>query len=47
MFESLFKYPKVLAHHVEGPAADERQRFLKHRAHRGAARNTLLRKGNF
>jgi len=43
MFESLFKYPTVLARHVEGPAADERQRFLLHRANEGAARGTLLR----
>jgi integrase/recombinase XerD len=43
MFESLFKYPTVLARHVEGPAADDRQRFLHHRANEGAARNTLLR----
>lgn len=43
MFESLFKYPSVLARHVEGPAADERQRFLLHRANEGAARGTLLR----
>ena len=43
MFESLFKYPTVLARHVEGPAADERQRFLLHRANEGAALGTLLR----
>jgi len=43
MFESLFNYPTVLARHVEGPAADERKRFLLHRANAGAARGTLLR----
>ena len=42
MFQTLFKYPRVLAHHLEGPAADERQRFLIHRAKEGAARGTLL-----
>jgi hypothetical protein len=43
MFETLFKYPHVLARHREGPAADGRQRFLIYRANEGAARNTLLR----
>ena len=43
MFETLFKYPRVLARHREGPATDERRRFLIHRANEGAARNTLLR----
>lgn len=43
MFETLFKYPRVLARHREGPAADERRRFLIYRANEGAARNTLLR----
>ena len=40
MFESLFQYPTVLARHLEGPAADERQRFysieptkVQHAAH--------------
>lgn len=41
MFETLFKYPRILARHRGGPAADERQRFLVHRAHEGAARSTL------
>lgn len=40
MFESLFQYPTVVARHREGPAADERQRFLLHRANEGAARGT-------
>jgi hypothetical protein len=43
MFESLFQYPTVLARHRDGPAADERRRFLLHRAKEGAARDTLLR----
>jgi integrase/recombinase XerD len=42
MFQTLFKYPRVLSHHLEGPAADERQRFLIHRAKEGVARGTLL-----
>ncbi len=42
MFQTLFKYPRVLAHHLEGPAANERQRFLIHRAKEGATRGTLL-----
>ena len=42
MFESLFQYPTVVARHSEGPAADERQRFLLHRAKQGAAHGTLL-----
>lgn len=43
MFESLFQYPTVLARHCDGPASDERQRFLVHRAQEGAAHGTLLR----
>ena len=43
MFETLFHYPSVLARHREGPAAEERQRFLLHRANEGAAPATLLR----
>jgi integrase/recombinase XerD len=43
MFATLFNYPSVLARHSEGPAAEERQRFLVHRANQGAARSTLLR----
>ena len=31
MFESLFRYPSVLARHRDGPAAEERRRFLFHR----------------
>src|SRR5215469_5267316 len=43
MFVSLFQNPTVLARHRDGPSADERQRFLVHRAHEGAAHGTLLR----
>jgi len=42
MFETLFKHLTVLTRHREGPAAEERQRFLIHRANQGAARSTLL-----
>jgi integrase/recombinase XerD len=42
LFEMLFKYPRVLQRHREGPAADAREQFLIHRANEGAARNTLL-----
>ena len=43
MFETLFHYPSVLASHREGPAAEERRRFLLYRANEGAAPATLLR----
>ena len=43
MFERLFKYPRVLARHQEGPAAEARQRFLNHCSDQGMARATLLR----
>ena len=46
MFETLFKYLNVLARHSEGPAAEERRRFLIHRANEGAARNTLRQTAN-
>jgi integrase/recombinase XerD len=43
MFGNLFQYPSVLARHREGPAADERRRFLVHRAKEGVAPATPLR----
>lgn len=43
MFEALFVYPKVLARHQAGTAADARERYLAHCAGYGAARATLLR----
>lgn len=43
MFETLFRYPSVLNRHRNGPAADERQRFLIHQGNQGVARGTLLR----
>ena len=42
MFDTLFHYPRVLARHRDGPAAQERDRFLIHSASSGAARGTLL-----
>ena len=43
MFETLFRYPSVLNRHRNGPAADERQRYLIHQSNQGVARGTLLR----
>ncbi len=43
MFDTLFTYPNVLARHEAGPAAEERNRYLVHRASEGIARTTLLR----
>jgi hypothetical protein len=43
MFETLFCYPRVLARHRAGPAAEERDRFLAHQAQVGAAPKSLLR----
>jgi integrase/recombinase XerD len=41
MFAALFKYPKHVARHRDGPAADARARYLIHCANYGAARSTL------
>ena len=44
MFDTLFKYAKVLARHQGGPAAEERERYLVHRAcSDGIAPATLIR----
>jgi integrase/recombinase XerD len=43
VFETLFKYPRVLTRHRAGPSAEARERFLIHCASRGLARATLLR----
>jgi integrase/recombinase XerD len=44
MFDVLFTYPKVLARHEAGPAAEQRKRYLVHRASdEGIARSTLVR----
>lgn len=42
MFDTLFHYPRVLARHCEGPAANERALYLAHFASGGAAHSTLL-----
>jgi hypothetical protein len=42
MFDTLFHYPRVLARHVDGPSASDRERFLVHCASGGAAHSTLL-----
>ena len=42
MFETLFKYPGVLARHRGGPFTDLRERFLIHCADQGLAQATLL-----
>jgi integrase/recombinase XerD len=43
MFDTLFTRPRVLERHKAGPAAEERGRYLVHRASEGLARGTLLR----
>lgn len=43
MFETLFKYPRVLARHRAGPSAEGRERFLNHCVSQGLAHATLLR----
>src|SRR5207302_4862261 len=42
-FETLFKYPRVIARHRMGPSAEARERFLKHCSGQGLAGATLLR----
>jgi hypothetical protein len=42
MFESLYRYSRVLARHLDGPAAEERDRYVEHCAAGGAARESLL-----
>jgi len=43
MFQTLFRYPRVLARHASGPLGEERRRYLEHRANQGTPRSTLLR----
>jgi len=43
VFETLFKYPRVLARHRAGPSAEGRERFLNHCVSQGLAHATLLR----
>ena len=38
MFETLYRYSRVLVRHLEGPAAEERDRFVTHCVEAGAAR---------
>ena len=46
MFETLFKYPGVLARHRGGPFGDLRERFLVHCADQRLAHATLLQLAN-
>jgi len=41
MFERLFRFPHALRPHLSGPLAEERRRFLNHRAEEGIGRNGL------
>jgi len=43
VFETLFKYPRVLTRHRAGPSAEARERFLSHCVSKGLARATVLR----
>ncbi len=43
MFETLFKYPRVIARHRTGPSAEAREQFLKHCVGQGLASATVLR----
>jgi hypothetical protein len=43
MFKTLFRYPRVLSRHANGPLARERSTFLSHLQSQGAPRSTLLR----
>jgi site-specific recombinase XerD len=42
MFETLYRYSGVLVRHLNGPAAEERDRYVTHVAAAGAARGSLL-----
>ncbi len=41
MFETLYRYSRVLVRHLDGPAAEERIRFVTHVAATGATRDSL------
>ena len=43
MFDTLFRYPAIVARHRGGPFAEARERFLNHCASQGMARATLQR----
>jgi hypothetical protein len=42
MLESLYRYSRVLARHLDEPAAEERDRYVEHCAAGGAARESVL-----
>jgi site-specific recombinase XerD len=42
MFESLYQYSRVLARHLDGPAAEERDCYVEHCAAGGAAHESVL-----
>ena len=41
MFETLFRYPAIIARHRDGPFAEDRERFLEYRSSQGLASTTL------
>lgn len=41
MFETLYRYSRVQAQHLAGPAAEERDRFVAHFAASGATRDSV------
>src|ERR1035438_8460608 len=43
VFETLFKYPRVVARHGGAPSVEARERFLTHCVSQGLAGATLLR----
>ncbi len=43
MFDTLFRYPRVLARHRQGPFAEAREQFVSHCARAGVASATQLR----
>ena len=42
MFETLYRYSRVLVRHLDGPAAEERDCFVTHCVEAGAARDSVL-----
>lgn len=44
MFETLFRYPAIVARHQNGPFAEARERFLSHCYEQGMAQATLQRR---
>ena len=44
MYDKLFERPDVVQQHRTGPSAEERLRFLHHRAKLGASRLTLIQR---